>query len=190
MSQEDKEFLNLAGEIAVASELNRRQIPASVTYGASKRADVFAMNRDMTSVVRIEVKAATPKRQTRWLIGKKGTSPRHVPAGILWVFVLFPPSPNNDDQRADEVQRGAHAPRFFALTQKEVYQAFKKESEDYNRRRKEQGKGPFEGLGVPGVRLADIERHEGKWQKIKLHLQSPLDAPRGTQKQDPKRMSP
>jgi len=66
MPQEDKAFLNLAGEFAVASELNRRRVLASVTYGASKCADVFALSPDMTRVVRIEVKATNPKK-------KKGT---------------------------------------------------------------------------------------------------------------------
>ena len=39
MGQERKSFLNLAGEFAVASELNRRGVHAAVTYGTSKRAD-------------------------------------------------------------------------------------------------------------------------------------------------------
>jgi hypothetical protein len=39
---------------------------------------------------------------------------------------------------------------------------------------KDRGKGPFEGLGVPRVRIADIELHEGKWQKITSRLQIPL----------------
>ena len=43
MGQERKSFLNLAGEFAVASELNRRGVHAAVTYGTSKRADIFAM---------------------------------------------------------------------------------------------------------------------------------------------------
>ena len=36
MGQERKSFLNLAGEFAVASELNRRGVHAAVTYGTSK----------------------------------------------------------------------------------------------------------------------------------------------------------
>lgn len=36
MSQDEKIFLNMAGEFAVASELNRRQVLASVTYGSPK----------------------------------------------------------------------------------------------------------------------------------------------------------
>lgn len=70
MPQEDRIFLNLTGEFAVASELNRRRILASVTYGASKSFDIFAANRDMTRIVRIEVKT-TEKR--KWPIGSKAT---------------------------------------------------------------------------------------------------------------------
>ena len=70
MAQAEKAFLNLAGEFAVASELNRRRVLSSVTYGAAKSADVFAMNADMTKVVRIEVKT-TDKR--KWPIGDRAT---------------------------------------------------------------------------------------------------------------------
>jgi len=167
MPQANNAFLNLAGEFAVASELNRRRVLASVTYGASKCADIFALSPDMTRVVHIEVKATNPKKKTRWLIGERGTRPS-VAADVLWVFVLFPAAP--DRACADDAQRGAHAPRFFVLSQNEVYEAWKKESEDYNHRRKDRGQEPLEGLGVPGVRLGDIEQHEAKWQKNHLTL--------------------
>lgn len=170
MPQEDNAFLNLAGEFAVASELNRRRVLASVTCGASKCADVFALTPDMPRVVRIEVKATNPKKKTRWLIGERGTRP-NAAAGVFWAFVLFPEAP--DGLAADHAQRGAHAPRFFVLSQNEVYEAFTKESDNYNQRRKDRGKEPFQGLGVPGVRIADIELHEGKWQEITSHLRSP-----------------
>ena len=170
MPQEDKAFLNLAGEFAVASELNRRRVLASVTYGASKCADVFALSPDMTRVVRIEVKATNPKKKTRWLIGERGTRP-NVAADVFWVFVLFPAAP--DGACADDAQRGAHAPRFFVLSQNEVYEAWRKESDDHNHRRKDRAKEPSEGVGVPGVRIADIELHEGKWQKITSRMQIP-----------------
>jgi len=170
MPQEDSAFLNLAGEFAVASELNRRRVLSSVTYGASKCADVFALSPDMTQVVRIEVKATTPKSKTRWLIGEKGArEPAGVSAAILWVLVLFPTAP--EGAPADLARRGEHAPRFFVLSPKEVYQAWKEELDDYNRRRRERGQGPFAGSGVPGVRLKDVEQYEGKWGIILSRLQ-------------------
>ena len=41
MGQERKSFLCLAGEFAVASELNRRGVHAAVTYGTSPPARAF-----------------------------------------------------------------------------------------------------------------------------------------------------
>src|SRR5208282_950778 len=134
MPQADNAFLNLAGEFAVASELNRRRVLASVTYGASNSADVFALSPDITRVVRIEVKATNPKKKTRGLIGEKGTRPKGVPADFLWVFVLFPNT--LDCTSIDQVHREAQVPRFFVLSRSEVYQAWKKELDDYNRRRR------------------------------------------------------
>jgi hypothetical protein len=124
----------------------------------------------MTQVVRIEVKATNPKKKTTWLIGERGTR-SSVAEDVFWVFVLFPAAP--DGTSADDAQRRAEAPRFFVLSRKEVYEAFRKGVDDFNQRRKDRGKGPFEGLGVPGVRLDDIKSHEGKWQKITSRLQSP-----------------
>ncbi len=170
MPQADNAFLNLAGEFAVASELNRRRVLASVTYGSSKCADVFAISPDMTQVVRIEVKATNAKRKTRWLIGEKGTK-SDVATEVFWVFVLFPALP--DCEAEDDAQRGAYAPRFFILSQKEVYEAWKKESDDYNNRRRDRGLRSFEGLGVPGVRLEDIKSQECQWHKITSRLQTP-----------------
>jgi hypothetical protein len=72
MGHKEKSFLNLAGEFAVASELNRRGVHASVTYGTSKRADVFAIGDSRDSVVRIEVKCSG---QQKWLIGSRGATP-------------------------------------------------------------------------------------------------------------------
>jgi hypothetical protein len=61
-TQRDKIFLNMARGFAVASELNRRHVLASVTYGASKSADIFALDDDMRRVVRIELKTTDKKK--------------------------------------------------------------------------------------------------------------------------------
>jgi hypothetical protein len=149
MTAEEKAFLNLAGEFAVASELNRRQILASVTYGASKCADVFALSSDLSRVVRIEVKATTDEKR-RWLIGPKGMKPTHGPTDVIWVLVRFPVEPSS-------------APHFFVLSQQEVHDAWEEEYKDFIARR---GGRPFTGRGVPGVRLKDVQQFEGAWQKI------------------------
>lgn len=165
--QEDKVFLNLAGEFAVASELNRRRVLASVTYGASKSADVFALSRDLNRVVRIEVKAAPKRARRRWIIGEKGTRPLGASADVFWVLVLFPEPIGGPP---DQVQRGEQAPRFFVLSPKEVYDAWRIEADEFDQSRIRRGLGPFTGRGVPGVRLNDIGPHEGRWGKILSRL--------------------
>jgi len=63
------------------------------------------------------------------------------------VFVLFPAA--SDRACADDAQRGAHAPRFFVLSQKEVYEAWRKESRVYNKPMAELGQeiATFAGMG-------------------------------------------
>jgi hypothetical protein len=113
--QEEKIFLNLAGEFAVASELNRRRILASVTYGALKSADIFAVSRDATRMVRVEVKACQYKYK-RWPIGKKGANPTGRSSDLFWVLVLL--SLPTEGLRTTDSQHEEGAPRFFVLTLK------------------------------------------------------------------------
>jgi len=86
-TQDGKAFLNMAGEFAVASELNRRSILASVTSGSSKSADVFALTADMKRVVRIEVKTTDKEK---WPIGRRGTQSEPAP-DVVWILVRLPP---------------------------------------------------------------------------------------------------
>ena len=53
----DKYYLNLASEYRVASELLRRGIFATITYGNKKGADIYALGSNR-SVAIIEVKAS------------------------------------------------------------------------------------------------------------------------------------
>ena len=166
MSQNDKIFLNLAGEFAVASELNRRRVLASVTYGASKSADIFATNRDMTRIVRIEVKATD---KGKWPIGAKGTKLTPQSADVLWVLVLLPDPLSGS--ATDDAQRGAHAPRFFVLTAQELFAAYKEGADRFLASYEARCGKPFdESRGVPNVRLKQVENFEGQWEKIVSRL--------------------
>jgi len=167
MPQEDKIFLNLAGEFAVASELNRRRVLASVTCGASKSADIFAVNRNMTRIVRIEVKAT---QKGKWPIGEKATKLTPGSDDVIWVLVLFPEPLVGST--TDDAQRGAHAPRFFVLTAQEIYLAYKGPADRFNAGYQIRHGKPFdEGRGVPNVRLQDVENFEGKWEKVVSRLE-------------------
>jgi hypothetical protein len=127
-----KIFTNLAGEFLVAAELNRRHILRSVTYGASKSADVFAFNEDSGRVVRVEVKSTDKMRgdKTAWVIGQRG-----IKAGAtehIWIFVLLPDP--LDKRTDDDCERGRHTPRFFVLTGAEVQELGEEAHEEYNRK--------------------------------------------------------
>ncbi len=164
--QEDKTFLNMAGEFAVASELNRRRVLASVTYGSSKSADVFALSADTCRVVRIEVKATDKEK---WPIGKRGTHPEAAP-DVTWVLVQFPtPLANRPD---DDAERGRHSPRFFVLSAHELHAVWKDEVAPYYARYREKHGREFdeEQGGVPNVRLEAVRAYEGRWDTITARL--------------------
>src|SRR5208282_408774 len=108
-------FLNMAGEFAVASELNRRHVLASVTYGASKAADIFALSERMQRVVRIEVKT-TDKKQ--WPLGKNIITSSQ-PLDVFWVLVHLPP-PNQP-------------PKFFVFSAQEIHNIWRKNTSEFER---------------------------------------------------------
>jgi hypothetical protein len=161
MAQEDKAFLNLAGEFAVASELNRRRVLSSVTYGAAKSADVFAMNSTMTRVVRIEVKT-TNKRQ--WPIGTRATRVTPLSSQVFWVLVLLPPP--LDAATAEEALRGKHAPRYFVFSAQEIYDVWRRAADVYETAYMTRHRRKFEGPGVPNITVEDATPFEGQWEKI------------------------
>jgi hypothetical protein len=183
MIQDDKIFLNLAGEFAVASELNRRQIVASVTYGASKSADVFAMNREMTKLVRVEVKATNGNR---WMLGTKVNLEPSRDTDMLWILVQLPfpildvsdtvrlpigKSLNilSDDQKR-WLLRGFQAPRFFVLTARELYDVWRVGADEYKKRHLARNKVAYSGREVPNVPLGAVTPFEDAWGKITKRL--------------------
>jgi len=142
----------MAGEFAVASELNRRRILASVTYGASKAADIFALDDDMRRVVRIEVKTTDKKK---WVLGKNVAAPPS--ADVFWVLVQLP--------------LPGQPPRFFVLSGQEIYDIWRKDADEYGRKYEVKRGYKFEGLGVPNVKLdTRVLAFEGKWDKITSRL--------------------
>jgi hypothetical protein len=168
MSQEEKSFLNLAGEFAVASELNRRHVQASITYGTSKSADVFAVSEDARKIVRIEVKT-TDKR--KWPLGRRVTAEAQ-PSDMFWVLVKLPP-PLNESGR-DDAHRGTHSPRYFVLSAREMHRVWRKGAEKYYKAyRLKHGREFDESVGVPNVFEKDVTAFEGEWDKItsRLNLQ-------------------
>lgn len=169
----EKIFLNLAGEFAVASELNRRKILASITYGASKSADIFAMNEKMDRFIRIEVKA-TDKKQ--WPVGHRILRKEAVSENIFWVFAKFPEPFDRADMKTapSDRKRGVGAVRFYVLSSQEVHKIASEKTGEYTQRYLIKHKKPFpEGRGVPNVREKDIACYEAAWHKVRDRLTPP-----------------
>ena len=172
MATDTKIFTNLAGEFLVAAELNRRHILCSVTYGASKSADVFAFSDDSGRVVRIEVKSTDKMRggKAHWPIGKRGMEAGST--GHVWVFVLLPEPLTK--QTNDDCELGRHAPRFFVLTGTEVQRLAEEDHEEYSRKYQERHGEPYPvEKGVPQIRLDRIQEHEAAWSKIATTMKCP-----------------
>jgi hypothetical protein len=159
-AQAHKSFLNMAGEFAVASELNRRSVLASVTYGASKAADIFAVSEDFRQTVRIQVKATDHTNKSKnWVLGKTAAS---VPRGdVFWVLVYFP-EPDKP-------------PEFFVLSDSELYEIWKEDHEKYCAGYRQRNHREFQGLGVPVVGTSDnrVLAFRDCWNKIAGRLQEP-----------------
>src|SRR5688500_7510426 len=111
ISQEDKSFLNIAGEFHVASELNRRRVHAAVTYGSNKSADGWAFNHRTQRAVRVEVKT-TSIRNKKWVVGHKANVRGDWDPDVFWVLVHLP---DPIGRSAADDDRSSHAPRCYVL---------------------------------------------------------------------------
>jgi hypothetical protein len=162
----EKTLLNLAGEFLVAAELNRRQILCSVTYGASKSADLFAFGKATDHLLRIEVKTTT---KSKWPVGQRGMTASSNGSGCVWVLVFLPPP--LDTLELDDRLRGQHAPRFFVLTAQEVESLTRAGYDKYSRRYQDRHGVPYSKPGVPVITLVQAAEHESGWDKVRNAMQ-------------------
>jgi len=150
MTQDEKHFLNLAGEFLVAGELNRRRIMCSVTYGFSKQADVIAMGMKSRRSVWIEVKT-THKMQ--FVLGSKALDKKYVSPDSLWVLVHLP----DDDEEP---------PRYFVLSSAELHKRAMRLHRQYNAKYRKKHGHDYDKPGVPKISIKEIEDCESKWDEI------------------------
>ena len=156
-SQQQKYSLNLAGEFYVAAELNRRDIFASVTYGAAKNADVLAFDQHSRQTAGIEVKT-TARPNKKWITGQHSIDKNSIHAQLFWVLVLVPSWEELDN-----------APRFFVFTSKELVEKVSENHDAYRARYREKHDTPFQdSAGVYSFSLGEAEamQAEGQWAKI------------------------
>jgi hypothetical protein len=155
MAKIESYLLNLAGEYRICSELNKRDVFATVTYGNRKGVDVYAIGdrKKRTYVLKIEVKTSQHKNFVTMITQKHLNDDPHAPD--FWV--LF------------QIQRNKERflERFFVLTHKEICQVQRKINKEYAKKyRARNGKNPDLTKGVDSVTVDSVKDFKNKWDKI------------------------
>ncbi len=148
-SQDERQFTQMAGEFGVVSELFRRHIQATITYGNSKRADVFVIASDGDRAAKIEVKSSVEKG---WIVDDRALDAKN---HVVWVFVYLP-QPSEAFSPAQVAEVGKSASRYHVLTSAEVRDLYVPKKA---------------GGGTPiTFSVGDVEKHLNKWSKVPLAL--------------------
>ena len=154
-------LLNLAGEYRVCSELNKRGVFATVTYGNHKGVDVYAISDQGDLAVRIEVKTSQQGNFVTKLTQKGSADDRRTPD--FWVLC--------------QIKAGDYSSfreRFFILTHKEISRIQAKRNKIYGAKYLARHGSEFDfSKGIDNVKLADVEAFEDGWDKILVRLGLP-----------------
>ena len=153
--------MSLAGEYRVASELLKRGLNATVTFGHAKSADVIAYGSNRKAVV-VEVKTTQQKKFVTGFYNKYKTPEQEHPD--FWVFIQIRLGP-------------AFNERFFILTHTELSVIQAKLNRDYRIRCgditehqslswEDHYRLTTEAHGVDNVKLPFVEEYEDQWDKI------------------------
>ena len=143
----EKYHLAMAGEYFVAAQLQRLGLSASITYGNAKRADVVAFSESSDRVVVVEVKTT---RQPKWTFSGRIATKSDKP----WVFVYLP-------------EDSEDPPRFFVLTQSDLYAILAPLDEEYCRKYKEKHGFEFgDKIWIVNIDKELLKDHENKWGAI------------------------
>jgi hypothetical protein len=154
MTKISKEFLSLAGEYRVCSELLKRSIFATITYGNRKSVDVYAIGSRKKPALRIEVKTSQQKKFVTSITQKGLATSRDAPD--FWVLCQIKTEKD-----------GGMSERFFVLSHREICREQRKINRRYAKRYEEKhGHPPALGGGVDNVRLEYVEQYENAWSKI------------------------
>ena len=160
-SKIDKYHLSLAGEYRVASELLKRNLNATVTYGNAKSADVVVYGSNRKAKI-IEVKTSQQKNFVTSFYNKYKNPEYEHPD--FWILLQVKVESDNN-----------FSERFFILTHKELAIIQAKRNRAYRLKHgdiKENQKLTWEQhyqlsqKGVDNVLLTDVEKYENKWDKI------------------------
>jgi hypothetical protein len=142
----DKYYLNLAGEYRVASELFRRGLFATITYGNKKGADIYAIGPNRKTAV-VEVKASNSSRFVTGFYQKYVDEITEHPD--FWVLCSFPPATGEEFYILTHAEMAtAQANRNLGQTLTWTENAAKVKS------------------GVDNVLAKDLQAHKSAWEKI------------------------
>jgi hypothetical protein len=158
----DKHYLSLAGEYRVCSEILKRGIHATITYGNHKSVDILAVGKNRRAAV-IEVKSSNSCRfVTRFYQTYKTTDCEHPDFWILYSVC------DRD---------GEFTERFFILTHAEMAKA-------QAQRNDKEGTLDYAALvekcrrGVDNVTLENVKQYEcvshSQWDKIMRYCNDPI----------------
>lgn len=147
-------LLSLAGEYRVCSELLKRGVFATVTYGNHKAADVYAINDASGRALKIEVKTSQIGRFVTGIGQKKFDSEERPPD--FWVLCQLCPN-----------RAGTFSEGFFILTHAEICRVQQARNRVYaNRYAARHGISPDIAKGVDNLIIEDVKAFEGQWDKI------------------------
>ncbi len=157
----NKYYLSLAGEYRVASELLKRNLNATVTFGNAKSADVVVYGSNRKARI-IEVKTSQQKNFVTSFYNKYKNAEQEHPD--FWVLLQVKV---DADYNFSE--------RFFILSHTELAKIQAKRNRAYrlkhgditeNQKLTWEQHYQLSQKGVDNVLLTDVEKHENKWDKI------------------------
>jgi len=149
-----KYHLDLAGEYRICSELHKRGVFCTLTYGARKSADIYAIDHDSGRALRIEVKTNQGSNFVTG-ISQKGLATA-LAAPDFWVLFLLR---QLDDGDFDE--------RFYVASHEELCAVQAAVNEEYAvGYRQRHDREPDFSRGVDNVKLAAVADFEDRWDKI------------------------
>jgi hypothetical protein len=159
-SQVVKQHTQMSGEFGVVSELFRRHIQATITYGNSKSADVFVISESGARAAKIEVKTSVLKK---WIVGLQAKNPL---PHVVWVFVHMPKA-KDTVSRAEVAEMGASSPSYHVLTSAEVKKLYQEKVAETL-----QKAGATVKAHPIVFTFADLQFYQNQWHKVLAALQA------------------
>jgi len=147
-------LLSLAGEYRICSELNKRGIFATVTYGNRKSVDVYAISDRHERALKIEVKTTQQGNFLTGITQKCLAEDPHAPD--FWVLFQI------------RKQDAGFAERFFVLSHQEICAVQAARNQIYSKKYLARHGKEFDFVsnGVDELAVAGVTQYDDQWSKI------------------------